>query len=150
MTATNTNVTLTPEQCQTAYVHLLENLQDDSTVAYEECQAAFAQAAAESGYDYAARWKLEPVLQAEHLARFLSPAAALLKLLVEGQATLVSTQAHLGQYAADLAAELVRQKPWEHRCTCPVTNVAALCQATAKAEAVEKIQKISYRLRRFA
>jgi hypothetical protein len=149
-TATTTNATLTAEQRQARYNNLIEDLTYEGNGTYEKCKAAFAEAAAQSGYGYAARWKLIPVLEAEHRTRCLAPALAMMDLLVRGEATVEVTEQRLQEYTAELTAELVRQKPWEHRCTCAATNLDAECGATAKAQAVEKMQAISFRLFRLA
>lgn len=148
-TATTAKATLTPEQRQARYEDLIADLNSEGKDSYEKWQAAFTQAASEYGYEYAARWKLTPLIEAENRTRFLTRAVGILHLLIGG-ATVEATVAQLQEYAAEMTAELVRRKPWEHNCTCAMTNLASLSQATAQAQAVEKIQAIVLRLGRIA
>ncbi len=144
----NVKVTYTPQRRQEKYADLLDDLLGDTSRRYENAKSEFGKDASQCGYDYAMRWRLETVVQLEHLVRFTAPVASMPKMLIDGQATQAQVEEGLEQHAQALTDELIGRRTWEHHCTCAYTNLAALEESTAKAQAVQMIQKLSYFLSR--
>jgi len=145
MKTATTNATkppLTEEQKRERYACALDDTMQDVNEQHEKLKKEFRATAEQSGYDYAARWQLEGVVVAEHKATYMAAVIAMLRQLIEGEQDIQTTRANMLEYRNRLAEELVRMRPWEHHCTCAITNVTCLWQATAKAESVEMIDQL--------